>query len=279
VLRGEPSRTAKGAALYRAAHQLADEPRVFEDPLALKIIGKPAEAELRAGRDRRTRPRAAPLRAFIAVRSRYAEDSFASAYARGVRQYVVLGAGLDTFAYRSRLEGVRVIEVDHPSTQRWKREQLRRAAIDIPETVVYAPVDFERETLREGLARVAFDSTRCAFLAWLGVTPYLTATAVTSTLRAMAREMALGSEIVFDFATPAPKGRAGRARQELARRVEAAGEPLRSAFDPMALEACVRALGFSQVAILDHVLLQARYFKGRKDGLALRGGQLVHARL
>ncbi len=97
------------------------------------------------------------MRAFLAVRSRYAEDCLAEAAARGLEQYVVLGAGLDTFAYRAPRGGLRIFEVDHPATQVWKREQLKSAAIPIPESLSYAPVDFERETLGEGLKRAGFD--------------------------------------------------------------------------------------------------------------------------
>ena len=278
VLDSSPSRTAFGAALYRAAHQLVDRPPVFEDPLALKIVGP--ECELQAELARRVSPAASPMRAFIAARSRYAEDAFAGAYARGARQYVVLGAGLDTFAYRCSLNAVRVFEVDHPATQGWKREHLARAGIAIPESVAYAPVDFERETVRDGLARTRFDFSRPASFAWLGVTPYLTPEAVMNTLRIVARDMAEGTEIVFDFVTPPEDDpRAISARESFAARVAAAGEPLRSAFAPADLVQQARSLGFSQVAVADAAMLNARYLDGRQDGLRLRGGHLMHTRV
>jgi methyltransferase (TIGR00027 family) len=280
LLADSPSRTAQGAALHRAAHQLVDQPPVFEDPLALKIVGAEAESQLRAGRDRRAGPQAAGLRAFIAVRSRYAEDCLADAFQRGVRQVVVLGAGLDTFAYRSRLDGLRVFEVDHPATQAWKRERLAQAAIPIPESVFYAAVDFERETVREGLARTPFDFSRPAFFTWLGVAPYLERDAIMETLGIVAREMGPGSEIVFDFATPpgADPG-AAAAQKAFAGRVGAIGEPLKSAFAPEALAGDLRALGFSDVEVLDGAALQARYLAGRRDGLAVRRGQVMRARV
>ena len=229
----EPSRTALGAALHRAAHQLVDWPLVFEDPLALTIIGSEAEERLRAGLEPRAGKDASSLRAFVAVRSRFAEDRFAEAFLRGVRQYVVLGAGLDTFAYRQRFVGVRVFEVDHPATQAEKRERLSAARIEIPSSVVYAPVDLERETSREGLSRAGLDFARPAFFSFLGVTPYLRREAVLRTLGAVAAETSPGSEITFDFATPEssdPEARAARAA--FAARVGAIGEPLLSAFEP-----------------------------------------------
>src|ERR1700744_833636 len=144
----QPSRTAQGAAMHRAAHQILDRPPVFEDPLALKIIGPEAEAELRNGNDPRTDRRAAGLRAFIAARSRFSEDTLAEGVAKGVRQYVLLGAGLDTFAYRAarNYPGLAVFEVDHPATQGWKRERLAQAGLTLPDALTFAPVNFETAT-------------------------------------------------------------------------------------------------------------------------------------
>lgn len=126
---GRPSRTAQGTANLRAAHQLMDHPRIFDDPLALRIIGVQAEAAVRANAGRGP---LASFRPFVAVRSRYAEDELARAVQRGVHQYVVLGAGLDTFAYRNPYPGLRVFEVDHPATQAWKRGRLQDAGIAVP---------------------------------------------------------------------------------------------------------------------------------------------------
>lgn len=272
------SRTAFGAALYRAAHQIEDVPAVFADPLALRIVGPEAERSLRSGED--PHARRAGLRAFVAVRSRYAEDCLAEAHRRGIRQYALLGAGLDTFAYRSGLPGLTVFEVDHPATQAWKRALLSRAGIGVPGSVVYVPVDFERETAGGALARAGFDAGRAAFLAWLGVTPYLPREAVMETLGFVAR-LPGGSEIVFDYSEQEGRDGAGRlAHQALAARVAAVGEPFRSAFDPAALAADVRRLGFSDVEDLAAEALEARYLRGRADGLRLRGsGHLVRARV
>jgi methyltransferase (TIGR00027 family) len=277
----QPSRTAQGAAMHRAAHQLVDRPPVFDDPLALKIIGEEAATELREGREARAMTPSSGLRAFIATRSRFTEDCLAEAMARGVSQYVLLGAGLDTFAYRATRKGLRVFEVDHPATQAWKRARLSQVHIATPEWVTYAPVDFERETIREGLARVGFDFSQPAVFAWLGVVPYLTEEAVMGTLSFVA-SLAKGSEIVFDYAEkPGKESPEQRAHFEaMAERVAASGEPFRSFFDATTLQRDVEKLGFSFVENLNAAVLNARYFQGRSDGLALRGrGHLMHARV
>jgi methyltransferase (TIGR00027 family) len=148
---GRPSETAQGAAIHRAAHQLLDVPKILDDPFALRIIGADAEASLRANPWRFQKSRF--LRAFIVLRSRYAEDGVASAVQRGIRQYVILGAGLDTFGYRNPYPGsrLRVFEVDHPATQSWKRLRLREAGMMIPDSLIFTPVDFEQQTLADGL--------------------------------------------------------------------------------------------------------------------------------
>jgi methyltransferase (TIGR00027 family) len=281
VEHNQPSRTAQGAAMHRAAHQLLDSPAVFADPLALTIVGREAEAALRNGSDLQALIQSAGLRAFIAVRSRFTEDCLAAARARGVRQYVLLGAGLDTFAYRADAQHLRVFEVDHPATQGWKRERLAEVGIAVPQSVVYTPVDFERETIPNGLAREGFDFSQPALFAWLGVVPYLTHDAVTATLSFIA-SLSRGSEVVFDYAEP-PENQTDGQRANfdaMAERVAAAGEPFRTFFVPDVLTKEVSALGFSFVENLGADALNARYFRNRTDGLSLRGrGHLLHARV
>ncbi|HEY5337516.1 MAG TPA: SAM-dependent methyltransferase [Rhizomicrobium sp.] len=278
-----PSVTAQGAAMHRAAHQLLDHPPIFEDPLALRIIGLEAEAELRSGGARHTDGRGQGLRAFIATRSRFSEDALAASIEQGVSQYVLLGAGLDTFAYRAsrKYPGLRVFEVDHPATQAWKREKLNDAGIEIPAALTYAPVDFESETLAEGLARAGFDQTKPALFAWLGVVPYLTHEAIMATLRFIAG-LPRGSEVIFDYGEPIdvrdPAHQA--AALAMAERVAASGEPFRSFFMPQDLARDIAALGFSHVEDFGADALNARYFAGRKDDLKLLGrGHLMTARV
>ncbi|HEY1838429.1 MAG TPA: class I SAM-dependent methyltransferase [Rhizomicrobium sp.] len=280
-----PSRTAQGAAMHRAAHQLIDKPPVFRDPLALQIIGREAAADLRAGGEPGAALNAAVrgegLRLFVATRSRFTEDCLAEAMARGVHQYVLLGAGLDTFAYRGAREGLRVFEVDHPATQGWKRARLDDMGIAKPDWVIYTPVDFERETLREALARAGFDFARPAMFAWLGVTPYLTREAAMNTLGFIA-SLAEQSEVVFDYAEPTKNhSETQRAHFEaMAARVAAAGEPFKSFYEAEPLARELKALGFSLAEDWDTDTLNARYFAGRADGLKLRGrAHLMRARV
>ncbi len=153
---GKFSRTARRVAIRRAAHQLLDQPKVLDDPLALRIIGTEAAEELRSN-PKEDHAFSRAFRAFMVARSRYAEDELARAVGHGVRQYVVLGAGLDTFAYRNPYPGLRVFEVDHPATQAWKREQLQAAGIAIPPSLTFVPIDFEQQTLADGLGQSGFD--------------------------------------------------------------------------------------------------------------------------
>jgi methyltransferase (TIGR00027 family) len=259
-------------AIRRAAHQLLDQPRVLDDPLALRIIGSEAAAELRSN-PKEDHAFSRAFRAFMAARSRYAEDELARAVAHGVRQYVVLGAGLDTFAYRNPHPGLRVFEVDHPATQAWKREQLEAAGIAIPATLTFVPIDFEQQTLADGLGQSGFNGKVAAFFSWLGVTPYLTRDACMITLSFVAK-MPAGSGVVFDFAVyPALLNPGQRiALGVLSKRVAAAGEPFQLFFDPVKLQDELGSMGFRRTEFLQGKELNARYFKDRKDGLLVRGG-------
>ncbi len=269
---GQFSRTANAVALRRAAHQLLDDPRVLDDPLALRIIGAEAAEELRSSpRENRNFSRA--FRAFMAARSRYAEDQIAQAVAHGVRQCVVLGAGLDTFAFRNPHPGLHVFEVDHPATQAWKREQLRAAEITIPPSLTFVPVDFERKILADELRQAGLRESEPAFFSWLGVTPYLTHAAFIATLSFIAK-MPAGSGVVFDFAIDRRLLNPGQriAAEALSRRVAAAGEPFQLFLDPGDLQEELKGLGFRRTEFLDREHLNARYFENRTDGLRVRGG-------
>ena len=276
---GKFSRTAQRVAIRRAAHQILDDPRVLDDPLALRIIGREAENALRTDpKEHHAFSRA--FRAFMAARSRYAEDELARAVRHGVRQYVVLGAGLDTFAYRNPHAGLRVFEVDHPATQAWKREQLREGGIALPQSLTFVPIDFEQQTLADGLGQSGFDASAPGFFSWLGVAPYLTREACMTTLSFIAR-MPAGSGVVFDFAVDPALLNAGQrqALDALAKRVAAAGEPFQLFFDPEKLRDELKAMGFHRTEFLQGKELNARYFKDRKDGLLVRGsiGHLMSA--
>jgi methyltransferase (TIGR00027 family) len=269
---GRSSATAEGAALLRAAHQILDTPPVFDDPLAMRIVGEQGAAVVRADPERFQTVERRALRAFIALRSRYAEDRLAAAVARGVRQYVILGAGLDTFPYRNphRDVGLKVFEVDHPATQAAKRTRLQNVGIAVPASLTFVPIDFERQTLAEGLRDAGFATDQRAFFSWLGATPYLTGEAVLRTLGFVASTPS-GSEIVFDYTT---------ARSSLAQRAAALGEPWLTLFDPPSLIAELTGMGFAEALDLDREQANERYFNRRSDGLRLRGnGRMMAARV
>ncbi|HKN60259.1 MAG TPA: SAM-dependent methyltransferase [Candidatus Acidoferrales bacterium] len=271
-----PSTTAQRVAMRRAAHQILDSPRVLDDPVALPILGPEAAAQLQSERGKLDISVARYFRAFMVARSRYAEDELARAIGRGASQYVILGAGLDTFAYRNPYpeSALRVFELDHPATQAWKLERLTAAGIAIPASVTFAPVDFERQSLSDGLARANFRRDAVTFFSWLGVTPYLTREAMTSTL-ALVASMPKGSGVVFDYAVPRSSlSFLGRlAFDRLASRVAAAGEPFQLFFEPGALAAQLASMGFQSIEDLGTDQINARYFKDRADRLRV-GGQL-----
>jgi len=273
-----PSATAQRVAMRRAAHQLLDDPKVFDDPVALRIIGKESASALQADpRQFESTPLSAYLRAFIAARSRYAEDELALGVRRGVRQYVILGAGLDTFAQRNpHPEGLlHVFEVDHPTTQTWKRARLEEIGTTLPGDLTFAPVDFETQALEEGLRDAGYNPSKCTFFSWLGVTEYLTPEVVMATLCYIASAPA-GSRVVFDYMiSPSLLTPAQRLRFDaLARRVASAGEPWQAFFDPELLTRNLRSMGFGYVEDKGPEEINARYFKNRKD--RLRVGSLSH---
>jgi len=265
---GTPSQTAYRVAMRRAAHQILDRPLVLDDPVALTIVGPRAAAEIAADRRRYDSSFGRALRLFLVARSRVAEDALAQAVAAGVRQYVVLGAGLDTFAYRNPRPDLRVFEIDAPATQAWKRDLLRRTGIAAPASLTFVPVDFESQSLPEELAAAGFRADEPAFFSWLGVTMYLTRDAVMETLRFVAERPA-GSGITFDYLTP-PQRLPWRRRigfYWLARRLAQAGEPWTTWFESDTLDRQLRAMGFSKLENLDGPGLDRRYFGGREKRL------------
>jgi len=267
-----PSRTALRVALRRAAHQLVDSPRVLDDPLAVPIVGE-AIAEIQGSPAKQNTRTARHFRAFMVARSRLAEDQLAACIARGVSQYLILGAGLDTSAFRGvALHGVQAFEVDHPSTQAWKRHRLEAAAISIPPSVRFVAVNFERQELEDELHKSGFRSDRPAFVSWLGVVPYLTREAARHTLLFLGR-LPAGSGVVFDYAVSRSALRLleRMALDALSRRVARAGEPFRLFFTPEELRRFLTGLGFRKVEQLSQQDINALYFSHRTDGLSVAG--------
>jgi len=275
---GVPSSTAEGAALARAVHQVIDVPRVFDDPYALPILGPLAAGRLQAAIDRG----GAGMRASIVMRSRYAEDHLASAVARGVRQYVLLGAGLDTFSCRNphAAAGLRVFEVDHPATQRAKRERLARAGLAPVAGTTFVPVDFETDQPRTALAAAGLRFDQPVFFSLLGVVIYLTHEATMETMRLVAG-CAPGSEIAFSFSVPedllTEPQRASRRRAM--ERLAGAGEPWINFYHPGRLAAALRELGFASAEPFSPADANRTYFAGRTDNLRIATAYMMSARV
>lgn len=230
-------------------------------------------------REAEEHPSSRRMRIFIAVRTRFAEDALAAAVERGVSQLVVLGAGLDTYAYRSAW-GARlpIFEVDYPATQEWKRERLRQASISLPAWLTFAPVDFECGTLTGSLAAAGFDSSRQTFFTWLGVVPYLSAEAIWSTLAYIA-SLPQGAHVVFDYADPPDTlGEDARTRHDRrAARVAALGEACVTYFGADELRHKLTALGFTTVEDLGPRQIAARYFPNGTGAMREKGGHIVRA--
>jgi methyltransferase (TIGR00027 family) len=265
--------------MRRAAHQLYDaKPLVLEDPIAVPILGKEYLPEIERTQFKLHKPFSVALRAFLVARSRYAEDKLAEAVAAGATQYVLLGAGLDTFAHRNPYAALHVFEVDHPATQQWKRELLASSDVAMPSNLTYAPIDFEHQTLPEQLRDAGFDHHAKTFFAWLGVVPYLTQEAFRATLSFIAGSPA-GSGVVMDYGQPrsALPFLEQLAHDSLASRVQLAGEPFRLFFKPE--EIAHELGGFTRIEDLGTKEINARYFSGRSDELKARGsaGRMVSA--
>jgi methyltransferase (TIGR00027 family) len=273
---GKPSQTALAAAFHRAAHQVLEQGRIFADPLALRILGADAPTIARQGGEN---PSGRRMRLFIAVRTRFAEDALAEAIGRGVRQVVVLGAGLDTYAYRNPFaDRLSILEVDHPATQAWKRQRLRDAAIPLPSSLTFVPVDFEREALAERLAAGGFDRRQQTFFTWLGVVPYLNQDAVWSTLAFIA-SLPKGAHVVFDYSDPpaslSPERRASHGKR--AQRVAELDEAWVTYFEPEELHAQLTTLGFAEIEDLGPAGIVSRYFPSRTGSLPDKGGHVIRA--
>jgi methyltransferase (TIGR00027 family) len=259
--------TARAVASRRAAHQILDQaPLVLDDPIAVPLLGP----EFFCDPVRHGDPRSVAFRAWMVGRARYVEDNLALAVASGVAQYVVLGAGLDTLAYRNPHDGLRVFEVDFPSTQEFKRTMLASAGIAEPAGLTFVPLDFEHQTLAAGLGAAGFDFERPAFFSWLGVVMYLTLPAFRSTIDLVAA-MPDGSGMAFDYSLAAEElsAKMQAARKSLAQRVAAAGEPFTLFFRTEQMENELRSAGFARVEQVDSMEMNARYFDGRGDGLRL----------
>jgi methyltransferase (TIGR00027 family) len=275
---GQPAWTAIEAAACRAAHQISENGSIFLDPFARAILGeKLCEVADKNAAD----PLYRALRLFIAARSRFAEDAISAAAARGVRQLVVLGAGLDTFGLRNphASVGLRVFEVDHPATQAWKRERLAQAGLHVRPSVTFVGVDFTTQSLGDCLGIGGFDAAAPAFFTWLGVVPYLTRSAIDPVLRFIAEIPE--SEVVFDYTEPLENYPAERRARiaALSERVAARGEPWLSYFDAAKIAGLLQTLGFTELEDIDPATMAVRYLGTPKEqAVAGAGLHVIRAR-
>jgi methyltransferase (TIGR00027 family) len=272
----EPSRTAMLVARQRAAHQLLDHGAILRDPLAMKILREDENSVLAFAS---AHPLASIGRLVTAARSRIAEDALSATLQKGVRQIVLLGAGLDTFALRNPHGAqIRIFEVDHPATQSWKLARLAEAQLALPPWLIFVPVDFERDDLGKKLAAAGFERKSPTFFTWLGVVPYLTDDAVGSTLDFMASIP--NSEVVFDYMEP-PQAFSEEMKRTIAARtkqLEKMGERQASHFEPAEMAAILRAHEFSVIEDIDFEQIRSRFghaIQGLAPGHA--GLHVVHA--
>ena len=258
------SRTAIGTAYLRAAHQLFEtQPRILDDQFALSLLGPVALQRIKDTADHYQTQSMRALRARVVLRSRFAEDRLAAAVLRGITQYVILGAGFDTFVLRQPpwAQALKIIEVDHPGTQDRKRSLLAAADLALPKNATFAGIDFEHESLHVGLLRYHVMMDEPTFFSWLGVTMYLKEDTIDAVLRSVATFPA-SSEIVLTFAPPT-----GGSPSPLAQRAASLGEPWVSYFEPDAFEAKLIGTGFSKVKFLSPTEAEARYFSQRPGDL------------
>jgi methyltransferase (TIGR00027 family) len=274
----EPSRTALMVALQRAAHQVFDHGSILDDPFAVKILREGEKDMLQAAN---AHPLAGIGRLLIAARSRIAEDALAEAVERGIRQIVILGAGLDTFALRNPhgARQIRIYEADHPATQAGKGQRLAEAQIALPPWLILVPVDFERDDVGEKLVAAGFQPNSPAFFTWLGVVPYLTQDAIDRTLDYMSSIQ--NSEVVFDYLEP-PEAFSEELRQiekERTEQLKKIDEHSVSRFDPAGVAAILRAHGFCAIVDVSFQEIASR-FGSAVQGLAPghAGVHVVHAK-
>lgn len=266
----------------RAAHQVVDdEPKIFRDPFAVEISESASGRRIEDVGAELMTPACKLLRSAMVLRSRYAEDELAKAVGWGVRQYVLLGAGLDTYALRQPAQAnyLRIFEVDTPGTQHWKASLLERREAGLPRNVTYVGADLEKDDLALSLRRAGFRADAPAFFSWLGVTQYLHEAAVEATLRQIAA-LPAGSAVAFSFNPPEETlDGADRAEaQAAAARSLAAGEPWLTRPMVQDLQRCLARFGFRRGRHLAPAEAQEVYFGERSDGLrAPRFEQLIYA--
>ncbi|MBN1363752.1 MAG: class I SAM-dependent methyltransferase [Syntrophaceae bacterium] len=256
--------TALATAYMRAAHQLLEtKPLIFDDPVGLKLLGPEASKNIQDMTDHYQNPEIIELRTRLILRARFTEDRLAAAFSRGVRQYIILGAGFDTFALRqpSWAKELKIVEVDHLGSQSPKRSYIDAAGLAVPKNVSFVDIDFKHESLHEGLLRYNVSINKPAFFSWLGVMIYLKEEAINAVLYSVAM-FPVGSEIILTFVRPP-----GDCPSIMTQSVADIGEPWISYFEPEEIEAKLYGLGFSKVEFLTHTEAEMKYFRPRPKDL------------
>jgi methyltransferase (TIGR00027 family) len=279
MLPGQASQTMVSNAVVKAAHQLLDRPVIFEDPIAVGLVAEASKQLILDAADEHRTPMRTLLRGTRILSSRFAEDRLAQAAARGVGQYVILRAGLDTFAWRQPqfAQRMRIFYVDHPATLGWSMERFRERDLRTPPNLSWVAADLEKPELETRLDEHGFDRAVAAFGAVLGVTQYISRNAVEALL-GVAASWQEQSEIVLSFQLPADEldgeDRAAAIRGSSA--AAAKGEPFITSFRPAEIFDLLTRLGFGEVFHLTPKRAQQRYFAGRNDLLrAPRHRQLI----
>lgn len=273
------SGTAFGTLYMRAIHQLLDaQPLILDDPPALTLLGKDKVKEIQKNHKHHRTPAASSLRAHIVLRSRFTEDRLSEAVNRGVSQYIILGAGFDTFAFRQPAwaHKLKIIEIDQPATQAQKISRLKDTGMNIPSNVQLSDIDFERESLLDGFKRQGISLTEPSFFSWLGVTMYLQEAAIDAVLKAVAR-FPVKSEIVFTFSQPPEtlSEKENKFHASLSQIVANSKEPFVSFFKPTDIEKKLHDIGFKSMGILSGEDADKRYFSNRPRDLHITKRSLV----
>jgi len=270
--KNKSSATSLAVASLRAVHQVLDgEPKLLYDPVILQLLGPDFKERLRQDPSPFRSPVSIGLRSHVLLRSRFAEDCLAAACQRGVHQYILLGAGLDTYAWRQapELEKLRIFEMDHPATQQQKRQMLDRAGLETPGNLFFTPIDFEHSTIAEALSGQPFDPALPCFISLLGVLVYLSMEAIDAVFDWMI-SLPAGSEMVLTFTQK-------REYHPLSERAAELGEPWQTFFTPEELKKKLIARGFSCVRVLEPEDACRKYYSGRTDDLpAPRHASIAH---
>jgi methyltransferase (TIGR00027 family) len=274
----KPSQTAQLAAAHRAYHLMKYRPPILEDSAAIWLLEPPLSVVLRFAPLRwlfwnPLLAKVKPISTFIVVRSRYAEDWLDRSISEGCTQYVVLGAGLDTWSLRHEKVDVRVFELDQTSTQEWKQARIEAYLGYLPSKLILAPIDFERENLTEVLSRNNFDGDSRVFVSWLGTICYLTRDAIEATIASIAEICTPGSRLVFDYFQPKTTMSVEDLQlfEVLDEGGTRRGEPMESRLNSEDVASILVSAGFRVLEDLSAPEINSRYLDHRSDGLDIPG--------